>query len=436
MIHKYTMLGRFIVLDVASGAVHEVDELTYDLLGKVVPPMTEKPPFTCSDAELEAWSEIYELYSSGLLFSEDTPVPTAPGKTVIKAICLHVAHDCNLRCSYCFASTGDFGMTRGIMSPEVGKKAVDYLLARCGSRNNLEIDFFGGEPLMAFETVKAVVDYARETAPNKRFRFTITTNGLLLNDEINAYINENMDNVVLSLDGREAVNDFHRKTVSGQGSYRHIVPKYKALIKDRDKDYFIRGTFTAKNLDFVSDIEAMDKEGFENLSLEPVVLGNDNPLAIKPEHLPFLFNEYERLTEKVLKGTDFSFFHFAVDLEQGPCIYKRVRGCGAGYEYAAITPQGDVYPCHQFVGLENYKLGSVLDGSFDEEKSKYFGSLNIDTKSECKLCWARFYCSGGCHASNLTAEGHIEKAYSIGCELEKKRLECAILLKAVEINPN
>ena len=430
MIHKYQLLDRYVLLDAASGAVHEIDEQAYNLLDKITPPMSQTPPeaLRLTVAECEIWAELYNLQEQGMLFTPETDFPPM-GETPLKALCLHVAHDCNLRCGYCFASTGDFGGDRGLMSPEVGEKAIDYLLARCKNRHNLEIDFFGGEPLMAMDTVKHVVDYARKKAPEKNFRFTLTTNGVLLNDENIAYLNETMDNVVLSLDGRRDVNNMLRKTVSGGDSYDLIVPKYKKLLESRSGDYYIRGTFTAKNLDFVADIDAMEEQGFRQLSLEPVVLPNGHPLAITEEHVEFVKQEYERLLERMLEGRDYSFFHFQVDLEQGPCIYKRTRGCGAGYEYAAVSPEGEVYPCHQFVGKPEYRLGTVFDGQLDAEISAQFKSLSISTRNDCKSCWAKYYCSGGCSASNLAVEGDINHCYSLGCELERKRLECAILLK-------
>ncbi|MDR1736496.1 MAG: thioether cross-link-forming SCIFF peptide maturase [Oscillospiraceae bacterium] len=433
MIHKFHLLDRFILLDVASGAVHEIDRAAYDLLDTIKAPMTENPPEGLDEEEREIWAELYELQQKGQLFTPDVPVPDAP-ETVLKALCLHVAHDCNLRCAYCFASTGDFGGGRKLMSRETGERAIDFLLSKCGARRNLEIDFFGGEPLMAMDTVKHVVDYARAKAPEKNFRFTITTNGLLLNDENIEYINREMSNAVLSLDGRRDVHDTLRKTVSGGGSYDIIVPKYKNLIAGRKGDYFVRGTFTARNLDFVNDVNEIEREGFRNISLEPAVLPNGHPLALTEENLPFLLLEYERLLERILQGRDYSFFHFQIDLEQGPCVYKRVRGCGAGYEYAAVTPEGDIYPCHQFVGNEAYRMGSVFGGSMDSAISERFRTMSIDTREDCRICWARYYCSGGCAASNLTAEGDIGKCYSLGCALERKRVECAILLKAAHLN--
>lgn len=432
MIHTYTLLGRYILLDVPSGAVHEIDRDTFELMESIVPPMSQTPPEELSETQREIWDELYSLQEQGLLFTDDRTAPDVPD-TPLKALCLHVAHDCNLRCAYCFAGTGGFGAERKLMSPEIGERAIDYLLARCGTRRNLEIDFFGGEPLMAMDTVKHVVDYARAKVPEKNFRFTLTTNGLLLGDETIEYLNREMSNVVLSLDGRPEVHDALRKTVSGEGSYRHIVPKYKRLLESRTGDYYVRGTFTAKNPDFVADVDQLEREGFRQISLEPVVLPKGHPLALTEEHLPFLKLEYERLLERLLEGRDYNFFHFQIDLEQGPCVYKRVRGCGAGYEYAAVTPDGEIYPCHQFVGNEAFRMGSVLGGDMDAGIARQFQALSIDSREECRQCWVRYYCSGGCAASNLTAEGDIRSCYRLGCELERKRVECAILLKTASI---
>lgn len=431
MIHAYELLGHYIVLDIFSGAVLELDRAAYDLLHRISPPMTKEPGIPVSEEERETWDELFTLQTQGLLFSQELSV-TPPDETPLKALCLHVCHDCNLRCGYCFAGTGDFGTGhRARMTPETAEQAVDYLLRRCGDRTNLEIDFFGGEPLMAMDTVRHTVEYARRKAPEKHFRFTITTNGLLLDDENITYINREMDNVVLSLDGRPEVNDAARKTVNGKGSYHIILPLYKKLVQSRTRDYFIRGTYTAKNLDFVKDLEHLAAEGFHNLSIEPVVLPEGHPLAIRQEHLSELFNQYELLCKKMIEGVSFSFFHFTVDLEQGPCIYKRLRGCGAGYEYAAVTPEGEVYPCHQFAGRAGYRLGCVYDDSFSYDLSGCFRELDVSTQEDCRDCWAKYYCSGGCVASNLTVNGSLKQSDAIGCALERKRLECAILLKIV-----
>ena len=430
MIHTYTLFGRHIIIDTASGAVHEADAATLALLSTITPPMQKEPPPALCEQDKEIWAELYGLYEDGMLFSDETRV-ALPTETPLKAICLHVAHDCNLRCRYCFAETGSFGAQRGLMNKETAERAVDFLLSRCGGRKNLEIDFFGGEPLLALDTVKHTVNYARTAAPDKRFRFTITTNGIALDDDSISFINAEMDNVVLSLDGRADVNDRARPRPNGKGSYDAIVPRYKQLVESRAGDYFIRGTYTTDNLDFYEDILHMAKLGFENISVEPVVLTPGHKLALTQECLPELFGEYEKLTAELEKG-EFSFFHFNIDLEQGPCLYKRLRGCGAGYEYAAIAPDGEVYPCHQFVGKPEYKMGDVFAGGFDEKISASFSGRSIYMTQECASCWVKYYCSGGCAAGNLTVNGDMDKPDELTCALERKRLECAIYLKIVE----
>ena len=405
MVHTFQCLGVNIAVDVNSGAVHVLDELTYHLLEQVQPPMGEHcPAELCARlpqydpaALEEAWQELRGLAAEGLLFEEDDYIDREKAasmqqQALVKALCLHVSHDCNLRCKYCFASTGDFGTGhRMTMDFETAKRAIDFVIAKSGHRRNIEVDFFGGEPLMAMDTVKKTVEYARsiEEEHNKCFRFTITTNGVLLDDENIEYINREMSNAVLSIDGRKEVNDDLRPTVNGKGSYDVIVPKFQKLIEGRGtKDYYLRGTFTRFHQDFAEDVKALASIG-RNISVEPVVLA------------------------------------------QGPCVIKRLRGCGAGCEYVAITPEGDIYPCHQFVGNEDYKLGSLYDGTFDQELSGRFAGLNIYTREECRDCWARFYCSGGCSASNLLVNGDIKKPHRVGCELERKRLECAIALRAI-----
>ena len=355
----------------------------------------------------------------------------------VKAMCLHVAHDCNLRCSYCFASTGDFGEGRKLLDAETGKKAIDFLLVQSKDRRNLELDFFGGEPLMNFGVVKEIVAYARskEKEYHKNFRFTITTNGMLLNDPVIDYINQEMSNVVLSIDGRKEVNDRVRVRCDGSGSYDSIVPKYQRLVEKRGQDqYYVRGTFTKYNLDFAKDVMHLHELGFDQVSVEPVVSDPKLPYALTEADLPRIFEEYEtlakQLIEKRKKGEGFNFFHFMLDLDQGPCAIKRLRGCGCGNEYVAVTPDGDIYPCHQFVGMEEWKMGSVLDNTFDLKKKSYFAKANIYGKEGCKDCWAKFYCSGGCNANNLQYAGDVLRPHKLYCELEKKRLECAIMMKA------
>lgn len=451
MIHRFTKKGLNFLLDVNSGAVHLLDDVSYAVSGLIDEKMTE----TCPDAIVEAlpqydaaavreaYAELYDLKKNGQLFADDDYIDVSkyiPVGAPVKALCLHVAHDCNLRCQYCFASTGDFGTGRKIMPLEVAKKAIDFVIERSGKRRNIEVDFFGGEPLMAWDTVKQTIDYARsiEEEHGKKFRFTITTNGLLLDDEKIDYINANMDNVVLSLDGRPSVNDEMRKTVSGAGSYDIIVPKFQKLVEKRDPklDYYARGTFTGKNLDFAEDVVHIADEGFDRLSVEPVAAEDGCGYELTEADLDKIYAEYDRLTDimeaRRKEGKPFHFFHFMVDLNQGPCVVKRLRGCGAGYEYVAVTPEGDIYPCHQFVGNEAFKQGSVLDGSFDMDIAHKFASMNIYTREKCGDCWAKFYCSGGCSAANHNFSHDLNVPYEMGCKMEKKRLECAIYLKAVE----
>jgi len=447
MVHTFHCLGAYIAVDVNSGAVHVLDRTAYDLLSLLDAPLGE----TCPDevaAKLpgydraaldEAWAELRELQKEGLLFTEDSYIDPSAATLMqqdapVKALCLHVSHDCNLRCKYCFASTGDFGTgKRMTMDVETAKRAIDFVVERSGSRRNIEVDFFGGEPLMAMDTVKATVEYARsiEAAAGKQFRFTITTNGVLLNDENIDYINREMSNAVLSLDGRPEVNDNMRKTVAGGGSYDVIVPKFQKLAAGRgEKDYYLRGTFTRHNPDFAADVLHMADLGFRHVSVEPVVGAPDCDYAFREEDLPAILAEYEKLAEALLKRDDVDFFHFNVDLSQGPCVIKRLRGCGAGCEYVAITPDGDIYPCHQFVGNEAYRLGNLYDHTFDMTLSRKFAALNVYTRPDCQSCWGRFYCSGGCSASNLLVNGDIKIPNRLGCEMQRKRLECAIAMKA------
>jgi len=443
-IHKFYLNDRYVVLDVYSGAVHVVDGIVYDILDyykdnsleEIIEKLSGK--YKISQIK-EAYDEISTLEREGLLYSEevDTRNISYNSDNVIKAMCLHVAHDCNLRCKYCFASQGDFKGERSLMSLEVGKRALEFLCENSGRRRNLEVDFFGGEPLMNFDLVKELVNYGREIENkyNKHFRFTITTNGVLLDDEKIDYINENMDNVVLSLDGRKDVNDNMRKTVTGKGSYDVIIPKFKELVKRRgDKDYYIRGTFTSYNLDFSEDALHFYNEGFKKISIEPVVTSPENDYALKEEHVDEILREYEKFSKEYIdikkKDKDFLFFHFMIDLNQGPCLAKRSIGCGAGSEYVSVTPEGELYPCHQFVGNEDFKLGDVFSGVLNTKKREEFKKANVFAKEECKSCWAKFYCSGGCHANAYNTNGDILKPYRIGCEMEKKRIECAISILA------
>lgn len=451
MIHRYQKKELNFVLDVNSGAVHLLDDISYAVSGLLDENMGDTCPQSIIDAlpdytadEIrEAYDELYELKKAGQLFAQDDYIDVSryiPVNAPVKALCLHVAHDCNLRCKYCFASTGDFGQGRKIMPPEIAKKAIDFVIARSGVRHNIEVDFFGGEPLMAWDTVTQTVDYARslEEKYNKKFRFTITTNGLLLDEDKRKYINENMDNCVLSLDGRREVNDAFRKTVAGTGSYDTIVPKFKALVDERDPnlDYYARGTFTSHNLDFAEDVLSIADAGFDRLSVEPVTADPGCGYDLTEDDLPKIEAEYDRLTDIMLErkkeGKPFTFFHFMVDLDQGPCVVKRLRGCGAGYEYVAVTPDGDIYPCHQFVGKDEFKQGSVLDQSFNMDIAQKFAGMNIYSRPKCQKCWAKFYCSGGCSAANYNMNHDMNDSYDLGCEMERKRLECAIYLKAMD----
>ena len=451
MIHRYQKKGLNFVLDVNSGAVHLLDDISYAVSGLLDENMGDTcpqgiidalPDYTADEIR-EAYDELYELKKAGQLFAQDDYIDVSryiPVNAPVKALCLHVAHDCNLRCKYCFASTGDFGQGRKIMPPEIAKKAIDFVIARSGVRHNIEVDFFGGEPLMAWDTVTQTVDYARslEEKYNKKFRFTITTNGLLLDEDKRKYINENMDNCVLSLDGRREVNDEFRKTVAGTGSYDTIVPKFKALVDERDPnlDYYARGTFTSHNLDFAEDVLSIADAGFDRLSVEPVTADPGCGYDLTEDDLPKIEAEYDRLTDIMLErkkeGKPFTFFHFMVDLDQGPCVVKRLRGCGAGYEYVAVTPDGDIYPCHQFVGKDEFKQGSVLDQSFNMDIAQKFAGMNIYSRPKCQKCWAKFYCSGGCSAANYNMNHDRNDSYDLGCEMERKRLECAIYLKAMD----
>lgn len=462
MIHQYQNNGYNIVLDVVSGAVHVVDQLCYDVISELnklcdnqeeyALELLEKPQafdglvqalggqYT-KDELKDALSDVVELTSAGQLFVKDTyesmVEEVKKRKTVVKALCLHIAHDCNLACKYCFAEEGEYHGRRALMSYEVGKKALDFLIANSGSRRNLEVDFFGGEPLMNWQVVKDLVAYGRrqEKLYDKHFRFTVTTNGVLLNDEIQEFVNQEMDNVVLSLDGRKEVNDNMRPFRNGKGSYDLIVPKFQKLAQSRNQErYYIRGTFTRNNLDFSKDILHFADLGFKQMSIEPVVGDKSDPYAIRSEDLPKIMEEYDKLAkvmiEREKEGKGFNFFHFMIDLDGGPCVAKRLSGCGSGTEYLAVTPWGDLYPCHQFVGQENFLMGNVDEGILRPEIGDDFRSCNVYSKDKCRRCFAKFYCSGGCMANAYNFHGTIHDAYEIGCEMQRKRVECAIMIKA------
>ena len=455
MIHQYKLGGLNIVLDIYSGSVHVVDEVAYDMIAMyesvdregVITAMLEKygdrEDVTREELNL-CCDQIEALRDAGRLFTPDTFASRAGAlkeKTsgVVKALCLHVAHTCNLNCSYCFASQGHYHGDRAVMSLEVGKRALDFLIENSGSRRNLEVDFFGGEPLMNFDVVKELVAYARvrEKECGKNFRFTLTTNGLLINDDVIDFANRECSNVVLSLDGRKEVHDRFRVDYAGNGSWERIVPKFQKLVEARGgKDYYMRGTFTHANPDFLEDIKVMLDLGFNELSMEPVVCAPDDPSALTEEDLPIVFEQYEKLAELMLErhraGKPFTFYHYMIDLKGGPCIYKRISGCGSGTEYMAVTPWGDLYPCHQFVGEEEFKLGNVFDGVSNTAVQADFAACNVYARPECADCWAKLYCSGGCAANAYHATGSVRGVYQYGCELFRKRMECAIMLEAAK----
>ncbi len=454
MIHRYFMDGTNIVLDINSGSVHVVDEVAYDVIGlydegktraEIVPAMLQKygrlPDVTEADLE-DCCDDVEELKAAGKLFAPDAFQPIAGelkarSAGVVKALCLHVAHTCNLNCSYCFASQGKYHGDRAVMSFEVGRQALDFLMDHSGARRNLEVDFFGGEPLMNWDVVKRLVAYARsvEKERGKNFRFTLTTNGMLLDDEVIGFANREMHNVVLSLDGRKEVHDRFRVDYAGNGSWERIVPKFQKLVKARgDKGYYMRGTFTHANPDFLKDIQCMLDLGFTELSMEPVVCAPDDPSALTAEDLELVKKQYEDLARLMKRrreeGRPFTFYHYMIDLTGGPCVYKRISGCGSGTEYMAVTPWGDLYPCHQFVGEEKFKLGDVWHGVTAPETQSQFAACNVYARPECKECWARLYCSGGCAANAYHATGSVMGVYQSGCELFRKRMECAIWLEA------
>ncbi len=449
MIHQYKLAGYNIVLDVCSGAVHAVDDVAYDIISlyesssreEILSAMEEKYRGTAGvtpEEIAECYDQITELKDEGQLFAPDTFEPhagTLKAKTtgVVKALCLHIAHTCNLNCSYCFASQGKYHGERAVMSFEVGKRALDFLVENSGSRRNLEVDFFGGEPLMNFDVVKELVAYARsiEKEKGKNFRFTLTTNGMLVNDDVIDFANRECSNVVLSLDGRKEIHDRYRVDYAGRGSWEQIVPKFQKFVQARGgKEYYMRGTFTHANPDFLEDIKVMLDLGFSELSMEPVVCAPDDPSALTEADKAIVMDQYEKLAELMLQrdkeGKPFTFYHYMIDLEGGPCIYKRISGCGSGTEYMAVTPWGDLYPCHQFVGDEKFKLGDIWKGVDNVAIQNDFLSCNVYARPECKDCWARLYCSGGCAANAYHATGSIKGVYKDGCDLFKKRMECAI----------
>ena len=452
MIHQYKLFGYNIVLDVASGALHVVDDATYDIIAmfaektedEIVTAILEKykdDPEVTEPEVRECCAEIRSLREAGKLFTEDTfeskaGVLKEKTRGVVKALCLHIAHTCNLNCDYCFASQGKYHGERAVMSFEVGKRALDFLVENSGSRRNLEVDFFGGEPLMNFDVVKELVAYARsiEKEKNKNFRFTLTTNGVLIDDDVIDFANREMSNVVLSLDGRKEIHDRHRVDYAGNGSWERIVPKFQRLVESRGgKNYYMRGTFTHENPDFLEDIKVMLDLGFNELSMEPVVCAEGDPAELTREDLPIVLDQYEKLAELMIErereGRPFTFYHYMIDLTGGPCIYKRISGCGSGTEYMAVTPWGDLYPCHQFVGEEKYRLGDIYEGVTNTAAQCEFSECNVYARPECRDCWARLYCSGGCAANAYHSTGSVKGVYKYGCELFKKRMECAIAIQ-------
>lgn len=460
MIHQYKSNGYNIVLDVNSGSVHMVDDIVYDILpyaeelaanntlnaAALLKEVQEKSSQdkTFQDLEVkEAVEEIEELYQAGVLFSKDIYESyiqdIGKKESVVKALCLHMAHDCNLACKYCFAQEGEYNGRRALMDFETGKKALDFLVSHSGNRINLEVDFFGGEPLLSWDVIKELVAYGRslEKEHNKRFRFTLTTNGVLLDDDKLTFINKEMDNIVLSLDGRKEVNDAMRPSRGGKGTYDQIVNKFKKVADSRGQEkYYVRGTYTNQNLDFSEDVKHLADLGFRQISIEPVVAPDDAEYALKEKDLPVLYAEYDKLALEMLKrieeNNEFHFFHFNIDLDGGPCVAKRLSGCGSGTEYLAVTPWGDLYPCHQFVGQDEFLLGNVDDGIIREDICKKFAVSNVYSKPKCKDCFAKFYCSGGCAANSWQFHGNINDVYDIGCDLQRKRIECAIMIKCAQ----
>ena len=452
MIHQYKLNGHNIVIDTYSGSVHAVDDVAYDVISmfetadkeEIVRKISENHKNITDGDILKCIDDVAELKASGQLFSEDIYADKADvlknKNSDIKALCLHVAHTCNLNCSYCFAAQGKYQGERALMSFEVGKRALDFLIENSGNRKNLEVDFFGGEPLMNFDVVKRLVEYARsiEKKHNKNFRFTLTTNGVLIDDDVIDFCNREINNVVLSLDGRKEVHDRLRKDYKGNGSYDLIVPKFQEFVEKRgDKSYYIRGTYTHKNTDFTNDIFHMADLGFKELSMEPVVCAPGEEYALTEDDLPVLFEQYEILAKEMLKrdseNRGFTFYHYMIDLSNGPCIYKRISGCGSGTEYLAVTPWGELFPCHQFVGDEKYSMGNIYDGVTNTKMRDRFKKCNVYSRPECADCWAKLYCSGGCAANAYHATGDILGVYDYGCKLFKKRMECAIMMQVDKV---
>ncbi len=454
MVHQYQLNGYYIVVDTCSGSIHSVDDVAYDVISlyethsedeiirKILADYPDRRDVNQEEIR-ECQEDIQLLKKENRLFSKDLFEPLSENlamkQDTVKALCLHVAHTCNLNCSYCFAAQGKYHGERDLMSFETGKKAIDFLISHSGDRHNLEVDFFGGEPLMNWETVKEIVAYARlrEKEENKHFRFTLTTNGVLIDQEVMDFCNREMDNVVLSLDGRKEVHDHFRKDYQGRGSYEKVVPLFQAFAQSRrGKSYYIRGTFTHHNTDFTKDIFHMADLGFTELSMEPVVCPPSDPYALTQEDLPVLYEQYEILAKEMKRrkkeGRPFTFYHYMLDLSHGPCIYKRIAGCGSGTEYLAVTPKGELYPCHQFVGETAYRLGDLEKGIVNSALRDRFASCNVYARPQCRDCWARLYCSGGCAANAYHATGDIGGIYEYGCQLFKKRLECAIMLQVAE----
>ena len=447
LIHKFIQDSEYYVIDVNSGALHVVDEIVYDLLDenslKEKEELMEifKGKHSVEDIE-EVYMEIQSLINGEMIYTEDIyetiAMESGNKESYIKALCLNIIHDCNLRCKYCFADEGEYHGERKVMSAEVGKKAIDFVIEKSGPRKNIEVDLFGGEPLMAFDTIKEIVEYAKEQEKlhKKLIRFTMTTNATLLNDKIMQYMDKNMGNIVLSIDGRKSVNDKVRTRIDGSGSYDRILPNIQKMVKMRDKSkaYYVRGTFTRENIDFYEDVKHMADLGFKEISIEPVVLPNEHELSLREEDLPVIFQQYDKLYADMLQrhkdGTDFKFYHFNIDLQGGPCVYKRISGCGAGHEYVAITPDGEIYPCHQFVGNEDFLMGDIYSGISNEKMVQEFKTAHVYNKPKCNDCWAKFYCSGGCQANNFNFNGDMHIPYEIGCQMQKKGIECAIALKA------